>query len=120
MPTVSVQTHTHPNGWIMVPISVCGVWHGEFLLNTFTPVSSVSPTTTTMLEAFRCLGSHADQRHRLQGLIVGDVRLPDLPVRVSRAAALLDIEGMLGLNFLRQFTTVRFDVPSGTLTLELP
>ena len=50
MPTVSVQTRTHPNGWIMVPV----------------------------------------------------------------------IEGMLGLNFLRQCTTVRFDVPSGTLTLELP
>jgi hypothetical protein len=65
MPTVSVQTHTHPNGWIMVPVSVCGVWHGEFMLTTFTPVSSVSPSTATMLEAFQCRGLQADQRHLL-------------------------------------------------------
>ena len=33
MPAVFVQTRTHPNGWIMVPVSVCGVWHAVLHLS---------------------------------------------------------------------------------------
>jgi hypothetical protein len=102
----------------MIPVLICGVWRGEFLLNTFTPISSVSASTATILEAFQCFGSHADRGYLLQGLTIGGERLPDLRVRVSRAATLLDVDGMLGLNFLQQFATVRFDVDGGMLTLE--
>ncbi len=118
--SVSVRTEDHPNGWVMVPVTVCGLWQGHFLLNTFTPVSSVSRPTASILEAFQCFSLQTDQRYLLQGLTVGGERLTDLEVRISRAATLLGVEGMLGLDFLRRFTRVQFDVAERRLTLTLP
>lgn len=120
MPAIAVRTLAHPRGWILIPVTVCGIWHGHFMLNTFTPISSVSASTATMLEALQCFTPQASHGHLLRTLTIGGVPLPELPVRISRAATLLDVEGMLGLDFLRQFTAIRFDVPAGTLTLDLP
>lgn len=119
MPAISIQTQIHPKGWIMVPVSVCGVWYGHFMLNTFTPISSVSRATATTLEAFQCLRPRTNQGHVLSGLTIGDERFADLPVRVSRAATMLDVEGMLGLDFLRRFASIHFDLIERTLILEL-
>jgi hypothetical protein len=104
----------------MVPVSICGMWRGEFMLNTFTPISSVSASTATMLEAVQCLSERADQGHILQGLTVGSTRLPDLRVRVSRAATLLELEGMLGLDFFNQFAGVHYHRAERRLVLDLP
>ena len=87
MVSVSVSTLDHARGWIMVPVSICGIWRGHFLLNTLTPVSSVSRQTATILEAFQCFRPLADRRYLLTGLTIGDQRLPALEVRVSRAAS---------------------------------
>jgi hypothetical protein len=120
MPEITVVTHVHPRGWIMVPVSICGVWRGEFMLNTFTPISAVSAGTATVLEAFRCLSAPTGRELVLEGLAIGGIGLPNLAVRVSRAATMLDVEGMLGLNFLNQFTHLHYDAAERTLRLEWP
>jgi hypothetical protein len=118
MARISVTTHNHPRGWIMVPVSICGVWRGHFMLNTFTPISGVSERTASVLEAFQCLGSVTGREHELRGLVIGGERLPNLVVRVSRAATILGVEGMLGLNFLNQFARIGYDAAERVLTLE--
>jgi hypothetical protein len=119
MASIVVSTWLNRRGWIMIPVTVCGWWRGDFVLNTIA-TSSVSAGTATALDALQCLTRSAGGSHLLRGLTIGEARLPDLPVRVSPAATLTHVEGMLGLDFLRQFTSLRFDVPAGTLTLVLP
>jgi hypothetical protein len=104
----------------MVPVTVCGIWHGHFVLSTIATTSAVSAGTASALDAFHCLSRHDQAGLVLRGLVVGQHRLPDLSVRVSPAATMTGVEGILGLDFLRQFTTIRFDVADGRLTLELP
>jgi hypothetical protein len=118
MPDITVVTHVHPREWIMVPVSICGVWRGEVMFNTFTPISAVSAGTAAVLEAFRCFGTPTGRELVLEGLAIGGVRLPSLAVRVSRAATMLDVEGMLGLNFLNQYSHLHHDAAERTLRLE--
>jgi len=46
--------------------------------------------------------------------------VPDVSMRVRRSLALAGIDGILGLDFLNQFTDIHFHVPSFRLTLTLP
>jgi hypothetical protein len=119
MATISTTVWFHPRGWLMVPVTVCGVWNGDFILNTFRPRSTVSAMTATVLNGFACMGHQGGRDYVLRGLMIGGGRLPDLEAQVSAAATLLGVEGMLGLNFLRQFARVEFDVDERVLTLEL-
>jgi hypothetical protein len=120
MTSITVTTWLNERGWIMVPVTVCGVWGGNFVLSTIATTSTLSAGTASALDAFQCL-SEADQGGlMLRGLTIGQQRLPDLPMRVSPAATISRVEGLLGLNFLRQFASVCFDVAGNTLTLDLP
>ena len=88
------------------------------MLNSFTPLSAVSARTASVLEAFHCLSPIAGREYEPRGVVIGGERLPDLVVRVSRAATMLDVERMLGLNFLNQFLRIGYDAADRVLSLE--
>jgi hypothetical protein len=119
MAAISTSLWFHPRGWVMVPVTVCGIWNGNFILNTFRPRSTVSAMTATVLNGFECIGHQSGRDYVLRGLMIGGERLPELDAQVSAATTLLGVEGMLGLNFFRQFSSVHLDVDQRTLTLEL-
>ena len=45
------------------------------------------------------------------------VALPPLDMRLNAAIARLDIEAIMGLNFLNQFREIRFDTQTREMTL---
>lgn len=120
MPLISIQTRKHPRGWIVIPVSACNIWRGEFVLNTFRPVSLISSDTATILDGFQCLNAFGESRYLVDGLTIGGHPMSDLAVRISPAAGLVQVEGMLGLDFINRFRSIHFDVVDGRLTLELP
>jgi hypothetical protein len=120
MPAIVVSTWTNARGWIRVPVSVCGVWRGDFVLSTIASASSVSSGTASALDGFECLSGLNRREYVLRGLAIAGHLLPDLTVRVGLAATLVRVDGTLGLTFLNQFRSVHFDVFESTLTLELP
>ncbi len=59
-------------------------------------------------------------RYLLQGLRIQGQDTGDLEVRVSRRVTQVGADGVLGLDFLAQFTYIHFHVPTMRLTLTRP
>lgn len=57
---------------------------------------------------------------RLRNLRIQGQPIPDLRVRRRRAIPEVTAQGILGLDFLNQFTDIHFHVPSLRLTLTDP
>ena len=87
------------------------------MLNTGRPLSVISPNTERSLSALGLVEQLGDRQYRLPGLHVNGDRLPDLIVRASAGPALLGVDGMLGWDYLEQFTEVR--IAPGTLRITL-
>jgi hypothetical protein len=92
------------------------------VLDTGSPASVISPSVTRELSDYGLLQQAGEpQRYRLVDLTAegaaGKPPLPDLTVRTLRRLALLQIDGLLGLDFFRQFDRICFDFPTSTLIL---
>ncbi|HTE84388.1 MAG TPA: hypothetical protein VK821_06630 [Dehalococcoidia bacterium] len=60
-------------------------------------------------------------QYTLTDVRLGEQAISDLQVRITRQSPIwTDVDGMLGLDFLTQFTEIRFEVPTLRLTLTLP
>jgi hypothetical protein len=55
----------------------------------------------------------------LQDLRLAGQPIPDVEVRVGRAATLLHVDGILGFDFFRMFPEIRFDTRTFVMTLRL-
>ena len=115
---LSVQTYQHPvNRWIIVRFDIEGAGRRDMVLDTGSPLSSVSVSMRDSLAEANRLEAVGPNRHMLRGLTVEGWRLPDLPVRLSRRVTQVGADGVLGLDFLAQFREICFDVASLKLAL---
>jgi hypothetical protein len=118
---LSIQTSLHrPNQWIIVPLLVDGRADLRMVLDTGAPFSAISEEIRDGLLAAGLLGTAGSRLYVLRNVEIQGQPIPDLPVLVSARVAQVGAQGVLGLNFLRQFTDVHFHVPTLRLTLTRP
>lgn len=103
-------------GWVMVPIRVGGTVRLYLALNPGVIRSSITTKAREALVQEELLPPVAQRQFVLSDVESQGQRLPPLHVRVSRFRY-GDIDGLLGLDFLRQFTDIHFHVPTFRLTL---
>lgn len=111
---VAVQARLHTSGlWLTIPV-VAGHEHAlDFVFDTGSPVSAISPETRDDLSAKGLLTN--GQRpgwFRLAGITVQGQAIPDLDLRVLGRLSRLKIDGLIGLNYLSHFESVHFQVPT--------
>ena len=115
---IVIETHVHETtGLIVAPVRVGAVFDLELVLNTGYLVSSISRGARDSLLALGHLGHVSGRYFRRQDISVSGVALPPLDMRLNPAIARLDIEAIMGLNFLNQFREVRFDTQTREMTL---
>jgi hypothetical protein len=133
---ISILTTLHPTGlWITVPITVAQRVTLFMVLDPGSPASAISPVAVQTLRNWQLIravdeDTRAVQSHLLTDLDVQGQPLPDVRVQVlARLARLarwrirdvpLEIDGLLGLDFLGQFVDIHFNVPTMRLRLVYP
>ena len=118
-----IRTGLYPNPlgrWISFPIIIGGVHDILMVLDPGSPVSAISPETRDDLARLNLLqpGSSSRYEHRLSGLVVQGQLFPDLDVRVLRKLSRLQVDGLVGLDFLSRFFAIHFYVLTSELVLE--
>lgn len=104
-----------------MPVTVRRSAHLLMVLDTGSPVSVISPVVLDDLLARGLVRPEASSnRYVLTGLSVQGQPLPDLSVRVLPRLARIQVDGLLGLDFLRSFKAVHFHVDTFRLVLEDP
>src|SRR5438094_9460920 len=119
---IRVRATLHPSGyWIALPVTVMDVAELLMVLDTGSPVSAISPPVRDALLTSGLITPASDgARYLMTRLTVHDQPLPDLVVRVLSRLERIRVNGLLGLDFLRQFEYVHFHVPSLQLVLQRP
>ena len=113
-----VQTTLGRRGWwVIVPLEVAGAVTIEMVLDTGSFLSGISEGTREMLVRLGLLEADATPPYVLRNVAVQGQPLTDLRVRLSRRVAQVGAQGVLGLDFLGQFTDIHFHVPTMRLTL---
>ena len=117
---LTIQTEIHPSGrWITVPLVVGRARRISPVLDTGAPVSGISPRIEALLLANGLLRpGTTPNRHHLVELSVANQPLPDIEVAVIRRLDRLDVDGLLGLDFLSLFERIHFHTRSLQLILE--
>lgn len=119
---IVLQTRQHPNPlgqWITFTIILEGSAGIDTVVDSGAPMSAISPETADFLRRLGLLAPPVDPRYhfRLTSAIADGQPLPDFDVRVLRRLATLEIRALVGLDFLQQFTWIRFHVPTRRLFL---
>lgn len=117
---VTIQTELHSSGrWITVPLVVGARRTIAAVLDTGAPISGLSPQTySRLLTAGLLLPTVGPNRYRLADLSVADQPLPPLEMAIIRRLDRLDVDALLGLDFLAQFATIHFDTRTFQLVLQ--
>lgn len=116
---IATECHIHPSGrWITLAVLVRSTETLSMVLDTGSPVSALSLQARAALAARGFLTEGSQPRTWLLRDVSIEARpIPDLEVRVLARLDRLQIVGLLGLDFLRMFEDVHFNVP--TLRLRL-
>ena len=106
----------------MVTLEVDSAPSLELVLDTGTAFSVLRDSLRRSLQELGVLTETSSRPfgrpiYRLQGLSIEGQDVPDVDFVVSNHPALLDIDGMLGLNFLALFSLVQFDTDTRRVTL---
>ncbi len=118
---IVVQTRLHAvNQWILIPLVIRGGEAVNMVLDTGAPLSAISNDTRDTLIAAGLLEPLRGNWYTLRGLSIQGQPIADLMVRISSRVTQARAEGLLGLDFLRQFTEIHFHVPTLRLTLTPP
>ena len=116
---IVIDAWQHPRyGWVMVSMEVGRGILLHMALNPGVPASSISLRTQQSLIANEVLPPIAQRHYVLHNATVQQQPLPPLHVRVSRINR-PGADGLLGLDFLRQFTDIHVHVPTFRLTLSI-
>jgi hypothetical protein len=92
----------------------------NMVLDTGSPYSAISEGVRDSLLAATLLPNGEGRAFHLRNLKIQGQTVPDMAVILSHRVTQVGAEGALGLDFIRQFTDVRFHVPSLLLTLTGP
>lgn len=116
----TVDAYSHERfGWVVLPLQVHGV-NLNMVLNTGLPFSAISEGARDDLLGREILPPVTRSSYILTDVTMIGTPLSDLLVRVRRNLTQFEVDGILGLDFLRQFTEIHFEVASYRLTLTLP
>lgn len=117
---IAIQAALHPSGrWVTIPRLISGRGRFSAVLDTGSPVSAISPRTERVLLGDGLLqATTRPGRYRLGSLTAQNQQLPELDVGVIRRLDRLDIDGLLGLDFLTHFEHIHFHTGSVQLVLE--
>jgi hypothetical protein len=116
-----VQTALHATKWwLIVPVEIGGLITIEMVLDTGSPLSAISERLRNTLASTGLLEAITPHAYFLRNLTIQGQVIPDLRVRVSRRVTRVGADGILGLDFLAQFSTVHFDIATLRLTLTYP
>ena len=117
---IVIEVTPHPRyGWLMVPVQIPGDAVLDMALNPGVPRSSIGATVQHDLMMRELLPPVNQREYVLADAAIQGQRIPPLTVRVSRVR-LPGADGIIGLDFLAQFTDIHFHVPSFRLTLSNP
>jgi hypothetical protein len=110
----------HPSGlWIGISISVGNAYDLLMVVDSGSPVSVVSPAAWKELTSLGLLHATNDPHwFELDALTTQAQILPEMTVRVLPRLTRLQIDGLIGLDYLRRFTKVCFHVTERRLVLE--
>jgi hypothetical protein len=114
---ISVETYTHTSGLIAIRLKVGPLYSLPLVINTGYLISCVRPGVRDSLVALGHLRPSGGRFYELHDIALAGRAMPPLEMRVNAAIALLDMDGVVGLNFLSQFREVCFDVETRRLTL---
>ena len=115
---LTIQTRLHAvNWWIVIPVVILGIRELNMVLDTGAPFSAISDATYDLLVTAGLIERRTDNWCILRGLVVQGQPVPDQTVRVSRRVSQARAEGVLGLDFLRQYAEIRFYTQTLRLTL---
>ena len=114
---LSVQAHFHPRlWWVLVSLEVGGQ-SIDMVLDTGSPLSSISQATYDKLSGTGAIERLSGNRYLLRRPVIDGQDIRDLIVRLSRRVTQVGADGVLGLDFLGHYTDIHFHVPSLRLTL---
>jgi hypothetical protein len=117
---IAITTAIHPRRfWITIPLRIGESGLLEMVLDTAAPLSGISVQVRDDLRERGLLEPPRSARYVLRNLIVQGQPFPDVPVRVSPRLTEVGADGVLGLDFLSQFTDIHFHVPTRLLTLTI-
>lgn len=112
-----IQTWSHPRyGWITLPLAVGNLLTLTMVVSAFSPLSYLEQSAGDTLVALALARRVNDRECVLRDISIQGQQVPDLDVR-TRATGPPGANGVLGLDFLRQFTDIHFHVPTLVLTL---
>lgn len=119
---LSVRARFHQSRrWITVPASIADLQAVYLVLDTGSPVSALSARMSHEVAARGLLHATSNPtRFRLANLTIAGEAIPDLAVAILPRLDRLEIDGLLGLDFLLDFNRIVFDVRTFDLVLEDP
>ena len=101
--------------WILVPVEVGDGLLINFVLDSGSPLTSMSERLYNRLRPYlRQIGKN---RYILRPVRLAGHDLGSLNIRGSDFLSRVGADGVLGLDFLTRFTHIEFDVPTLLLTL---
>lgn len=116
---IVIDTWQHPRfGWVMIPVEVSAGVVLDLAFNPGIPASSMTVRTQQWLIEKEVLPPIEQRWYVLRDAMVQQQPLPPFQVRVSRINR-PGADGILGLDFMRQFTDIHFHVPTFRLTLTI-
>jgi hypothetical protein len=118
---LSVRARLHPSGlWVTIPLRVGGSRLLPMVVDSGAPISAISPEIAAELAELKLLGqdAHPPYQYRLSGISLQGRALPDLQVRVLPRLTRLRVDGLVELDFLRQFAAIHFYVATLRLVLD--
>jgi hypothetical protein len=101
---------------VLIPLDVGGQ-SIDMVLDTGSPLSSISQATYHKLSEAGAIDRLSRNSYVLRRSAIQGQAIRDLVVRISRRVSQVGADGVLGLDFLGQFTDIHLHVPSLRLTL---
>jgi hypothetical protein len=117
---VEIQAKLDPvNRWVLIELEVSGGVSIDMVLDTGSPLSTISAGTRDKLAGLGWLNPvpGAVNRFLLTNVRIQGQPIDDLIVRVSPITTRAGAGGTLGLDFLNRFELIQFHVPTPRLTL---
>jgi hypothetical protein len=116
-----VPIDQHPHGWrilrMTVPLLDRTPWELDLMLNTGRTQSVLSRSMLAAMRALGLFGAQSGPVYVLRQPTADGVPLPDLTLRASAGPGMLDLDGMLGLDFFDCFSEACISTRTLRLTL---
>ena len=116
---IHVQAQRHPSDLcIVVPLVAESAFTIFAVLDTGAPISAIRPSLASRLEADGLLDpSGPPLRFRIRDLTADNQALPLIAFGLLRRLERIDVDALLGLDFLSNFEEIRFNTKTLQLTL---